>query len=150
MKVILLENTKNLGKKYDIKEVSDGFAMNYLIPNGIVKRATKENLEKLSIEQEKKKKCVEEELKNTGELASEIDGQEIEIKIKVGEDNQFFEKINEQKIAKKLKELGFCIEKSQIEFLQPIEELGEFPVKIKFKDNLEVEIKVIVANEENN
>ena len=149
MKIILLEDIKNLGKKHDIKKVPDGFARNYLIPHGIVKIATKENLESLKIKQEKEKKRVEEELKKTGEMASEMDGQEIEIKIKVGEDNQFFEKISEQKIAKKLRELGFDIDKSQIEFLQPIEELGEFPVKIKFKDNLEVEIKVIVSVSEN-
>ncbi len=150
MWVILLKDIKGLGKKYERKNIQDGYARNYLIPREYVELATKENLEQLKIKKEKEKTKAEEELKKTGDIASALDGQEVELKMRTGEEGQFFEKINEQKISKKLKEIGFNVDKSQIEFTQEIEGLGEFPVKIKFRDNLEVEIKLIISNEEIN
>ena len=147
MRIILLQDIEKLGKKYDVKEVTDGYARNFLIPKGLVKIATKENLKWLEIQKEIEAKKAEEELKKVQETATNIDGQEIIIPIKVGEEGQLFESITSQKIYEKLKELGFEIKKSQIDLLEPIKELGEFPVKIKFEHNLETEIKVIVIEE---
>jgi len=86
-------------------------------------------------------------LKKVSDIVSEIDGLEIEISVKVGKEDQLFEKINQQKISESLKKLGFKVKKSQIELEKPLEELGEFPVKIKFEHNLEAEIKVIITEE---
>jgi large subunit ribosomal protein L9 len=147
MKVILLKDIENLGKKYEIKEVSDGYARNYLIPKKLVKVANEKNLEWLEKQKEKEEKKAEEELKKVQEAASAVDGQEVVIPVKVGEDGQLFESITIQKIYEKLKELGFEIKKKQILLESPIKELGEFPVKIKFPHNLEAEIKVIVVEE---
>jgi large subunit ribosomal protein L9 len=147
MKVILLKDIENLGKKYEIKEVSDGYARNYLIPKKLAKVANEKNLKWLEKQKEKEEKKAEEELKKVQEAASAIDGQEIVIPVKVGEDGQLFESINIQKIHERLKELGFEIKKSQILLESPIKELGEFPVKIKFPHNLEAEIKIIVTEE---
>ena len=66
----------------------------------------------------------------------------------MGDQDQLFESINSQKLSEKLKEQGFEVKKSQIELLEPIKELGEYPVKIKFEHNLEAEIKVIVNKAE--
>jgi large subunit ribosomal protein L9 len=147
MKVILLKDIENLGKKYEIKEVSDGYARNYLIPKKLAKVANEKNLKWLEKQKEKEEKKAEEELKKVQEAASAIDGQEVVIPVKVGEDGQLFESITVQKIYERLKELGFEIKKNQIFLESPIKELGEFPVKIKFPHNLEVEIKVIVVEE---
>jgi large subunit ribosomal protein L9 len=147
MKVILLKDIENLGKKYEIKEVSDGYARNYLIPKKLAKVANEKNLKWLEKQKEKEEKKAEEELKKVQEAASAIDGQEVLIPVKVGENGQLFESINVQKIYEKLKELGFEIKKSQILLESPIKELGEFPVKIKFPHNLEAEIKIIVVEE---
>jgi len=147
MKVILLRDIEKLGKKYEIKEVSNGYARNFLIPKNLAKPATKENLKWLEIQKEIEEKKAEEELKKAQEAASAIDGQEIIIPVKIGPENQLFELITSQKIWEKLKELGFEIKKNQIDLLEPIKELGEFPVKIKFEHNLEAEIKVIVIEE---
>ncbi len=92
-------------------------------------------------------RATEEELKKIQEIASAIDGQELIIPIKVGEEGQLFESITAQKISEKLKELKFDIKKNQIGLIEPIKELGEFPVKIKLEHNLEAEIKVIVVEE---
>jgi len=147
MKIILLQDIDNLGKKYEIKEVADGYARNFLIPKGLAKPATKENLKWLESQKEIEVKKAEEELKKVQEVATNIDGQEIIILVKVGAEGQLFESITSQKIYEKLKELGFEIKKSQIDLPEPIKELGEFPVKIKLEHNLEAEIRVIVVEE---
>jgi len=147
MKVILLQDIDNVGKKYEVKEVKDGFARNYLIAKGLAKPATKEALKWVEVQKEIEAKKAEEELKKAQELASNLDGQEIIISTKVGEKGQLFEAITAQKISEKLKELGFKIKKSQIDLPEPIRELGEFPVKIKFEHNLEAEIRVIIIEE---
>ncbi len=148
MRVILLQDIDKVGKKYEVKEVANGYARNFLIPNGMVKLATKQALIWLETQKEIEKKRIEKELKKNQELATAIDKQEVVIAVKVGEEEQLFESITAQKISGKLKELGFEIKKSQIEISEPIKELGEFPIKIKFEHNLEAEIRVIVTKEE--
>jgi len=147
MKVILIQEVKNLGKKHEIKEVANGYARNFLIPKGLVKPATKEMLKWLETQKEKEAKKSEDELKKIQSVASTIDGQEIFIPVKVGDEGQLFESITSQKIYEKLKELGFEIKKNQILLPEPIKETGEFPIKIRFEHNLEVEIKIIVVEE---
>ena len=148
MRVILLQDVDNLGKKYEIKEVKDGYARNFLIPKGLAKKAEKETLLWLETQKEAEIQKAEEELKRVQGLASAIDGQEVIIPVKIGEEGQLFESITSQKILEKVKELGFEIKKIQLDLEEPIKELGEFPVKIKFEHNLEAEIKVIVTKEE--
>ena len=147
MRVILLKDIENIGKKYEIKEVKDGFAKNFLIPKGLVKLATKKTLVWLEVQKETETQKAEEELKKIQGITSTVDGQEIIIPVKLGEEDQLFESITAQKISEKLKELGFEIKKTQINLEKPIKELGEFPVKINFEHNLEAEIKVIVSEE---
>ena len=148
MKVVLLEDVEKLGKKFEVKEVSDGYARNYLIPKRLAKPATKEVLEWVKIQKEIEEKKAEQELKKVQEMASRVDGQEVVIPVKVGEEGQLYESVGAQKIWEELKKLGFGLKKSQIELEKPIKELGEFPVKVKFDHNLEAEIKVIVVEEE--
>jgi large subunit ribosomal protein L9 len=147
MRVILLEDVERLGKKYDIKEVKNGYARNFLIAKGLAKPASEEALKWLGLQKEIEAKKAEEELKKAQEVASAIDGQEIIIPVKTGEEDQLFESITAQRISEKLKELGFDVKKGQISLAEPIRELGEFPIKIKFEHNLEAEIKIIVTEE---
>ncbi len=148
MRVILLKDVEKLGKKFEIKEVKDGYARNFLIPRGLAKPATKEAMKWLETQKEIEEKKAEEELKKIQEVASAVDDQEIIIPVEVGDQDQLFESITTQKIAEKLKEAGFEVKKNQIELSEPIKELGEFPVKIKFEHNLEAEIRVIVTKKE--
>ncbi len=147
MKIILLQDVENLGKKYEVKEVRSGHARNFLIPQGLAKPATKEALLWLETQKETEEKKAEEALKKVQEVASAIDDQEVAIQVKIGDEGQLFEGISVQKITEKLKELGFEIKKSQIDLSKPIKELGEYPIKIKFEHNLEAEIKLIVTEE---
>ena len=147
MKVILLQDIENLGKRYEVKEVKNGHGRNFLIPHGLVKIASKEALKWLETQREAEEKIAEEELKGIQEKASKLDGMEISIPVKIGEKGQLFESINSQRVSEKLKELGFEVKKSQIKLDEPIKELGEFPIKIGLEHNLEVEITIIVTEE---
>ena len=147
MKIVLLQDVEKVGKKYEIKEVSDGYARNFLIAKELAKPATEEAIKWAELQKEIIAKKSEEELKKVQDSASSIDGQEITIPIKVGEDGQLFESVGSQKIWEKLKELNIEIKKTQIILENPFKELGEFPVKIKFEHNLEAEIKVIITEE---
>lgn len=148
MRVILLQDIENLGKKYEVKDVKDGYARNFLIPKGLVKPATEEVLKWLEVQKEIEAKKSEEVLKQIQELASAVDDREVIIPVKIGAEGQLFESVNSQMISEKLKELGFDIKKTQIVLEEPIKELGESPIKIKFEHNLEAEIKVIVIKKE--
>ena len=147
MRVILLQDIEKIGKKHEVKEVKNGYARNFLIAKGLAKPATKEALEWLDLQKEIETKKAEEELKKAQNIASAIDGQEVIIPVKIGEEDQLFESITAQRISEKLKELGFDVKKGQIALTEPIKELGEFPIKIKLEHNLEAEIKIIVTEE---
>jgi large subunit ribosomal protein L9 len=147
MKVVLLENVDKVGKKFEIKEVKDGFARNFLIPQGLAKIATEDVLKWAAAQMEIKEKAAVEDLKKSQEVASQMDGLEVMMSVKIGEKDQLFEKITAQKIAEKLAEMGFAVKKDQITLENPIELIGEHPVKVKLDHNLEAEINVIVSEE---
>jgi len=148
MKVILLKDIDSVGKKNDIKEVKNGYGRNFLIQKGLAKPATKEAVLWAETQKEIAVKKSEDDLKKIQEKASNMDGQEVIVSVKVGEENQLFESVNAQKIADKLKEMGFEVKKTQIMLEKSIKELGEYPVKIKFEHNLEAEITVIISGGE--
>ena len=147
MKVILLQDVEGLGKKYEIKDVKSGYARNFLLPKKLVRAATKQALKWLADQKEVIEKEAEEDLKKEQALASSFDGLELNIVVKVGDEGQLFESVNTQKIAEKLKEMGFEVKKSQVKLENPIKETGEFPVSINLNHNLEAEIKVIITAE---
>jgi len=147
MKIILLQDIENVGKKGDIKNVADGYARNFLFPRNLAKVATEEAIVELEKEKELEAQKAEEELKKTQELVSKIDGLEFEVIEKIDESGKLYGSINEVRIAKVLKEKGFDIKKKQIKIPQPIKELGEFPVTLLFDHGLEAEIKLIVMEE---
>lgn len=148
MKVLFLQNVEDIGKKYEIKEVADGYARNFLLAKGLAKEATKETIEWVEAQKEVLAAKAEEELKVAQQTASSLDGQEIQITMKIGENGQLFEAINAQKVADHLKEMGFAVKKNQVQLEDPIKEVGEYPVKIKLEHNLEAEIQLIVSGEE--
>lgn len=147
MRIILLKDIENLGKKNEVKEVKDGYARNFLIPKGLAKMATKKAMEQLEAQKEAEAQKAEQGLKEFQSLIEDIEGREFIISVKVGDESQLFESITAQKVQETLKQAGYDVKKSQIELVQPIKELGEFPIKIKFDHNLEAEITIIVEEE---
>ena len=147
MKVILLQDVENLDKKYEVKDVKPGYARNLLLPEKLAKAATKQALKWLADQKENIAKEVEDDLRRAQVLASQIDGLEVLMTVKVGDEGQLFESINSQKIAEKLRTLGFEVKKSQILLENSIKEAGEFSVGLNLDHNLEAEIKVIITAE---
>ncbi len=147
MKVVLLDDVEKVGKKFEIKEVADGYARNFLLARNLAKKATLEVLKWVEMQKELLEQKAEEELKSIQAVASDLDDLEVPIAVKVGEEGQLFESINAQKIAERLKEMGYEVKKSQIKLEKPLSEIGEFPAKIVLEHNLEAEIRVIITEE---
>jgi len=147
MKVILLQNVEDLGKKYEVKDVKEGYARNFLLPEKLAKPATPEALKWLQDQKEIIAREAEEDLKKSQELASKIDGLEVTIPVKIGQGGQMFESINSQKISEALKDMGYEVKKSHIILDNPIKDLGEYPVKLSLDHNLESEIKIIISEQ---
>lgn len=147
MRVILLENVENLGKKWEVKEVADGFARNFLIPKGFAKPATTKEIEQTERRRQEEEERAKKELEKVETLVSRLDGYELKAKVAVGEDGQLYASINTQKISALLGEQGFEVAPKQIRLENPIKELGEFPVILEFDHGLEAEIRVIVEAE---
>ena len=139
-----MADVKNLGKKFEIKEVAQGYARNLLFPKNVVREATPEALEWLAMQKEILAAKAEQALKHIQDTASSLDGLEVVISVKVGDEGQLFEHITNQKIAERLKEMGLEVKKNQVQLESPITELGEFPVKVRFDHNLEAELRIIV------
>lgn len=148
MKVLFLKDVKNVGKAREVKEVADGYARNFLIPNELAKEATKEVLAAFEAQNEILEEQAEDALKKIQEMATKLDDLEVPMAVKVGDEGQLFESITASKIADTLKGMGYAVKKDQVELEEPIREPGEFPVKLKFEHNLEAEIKVIISGEE--
>ncbi len=147
MRVILLKDVKNLGKKDEIKRVSDGYGRNFLLRQNLAKIAG--HAEEKMIEKKKKIEEIEMEKqrKEEKETAEKIKNVSLEIKVKAGKKDELFESIGAQKISEKIKEKGFDIEKEQVGIDSPIKELGDYRVKINFKHADSAEIKLKISKE---
>lgn len=148
MKIVLLEDVEKVGKKGEIKEIADGYARNFLIPNKLAILASKAALAKLEEQQKIESQKSEEELTKFQGVATQLDGFELEIPVKLGEQGKLFGAITSIKIVEKLKENNFEITKEQIKLEEPIKEIGEHEVLIELPHNLEAKIKIIVVEEE--
>lgn len=146
MKVVLIKNVDKLGKAGDIKNVADGFASNFLIPNQLAKPATENVI--AETEKNAKERILQEKflLQKTQEVASQIDGKELIIKAKAKE-GKLFGSITPAMIAEKLKEEKIEIGENNIKIKKPIREIGEHSVKVELEHGLEGEMKVIVEEE---
>lgn len=147
MKIILLQDIENLGKKDEIKRVANGYARNFLFARSLAKPVTKEVLKELEKKREEEARKAEEDLKIMQDLVSQIDGLEIDVPEKTDEEGKLYGSVNEVKISQILKNKGFDIKKKQIKIPQPIKEIGEYPITILFDHGLEAEIKLFITEE---
>jgi len=145
MKVILLQNIEKFGHKLEIKEVKRGYARNFLFPRKLAKSANKESMKWLVNQKEIEDKKQATELKKIQLIIEKIDKLELHFPVKVGDKGQLFESINNQKIKEALQEKDIDIKKEQIHLQEPLKELGEFSVKIKFEHNLTGVVKIIIS-----
>ena len=142
MKVIQLADVKKQGKKDQIINVSDGYAKNYLIKNGLAVQATETSTKRLEKELDIRKKEEEANIEECKKIAEQLKKAEITIKVKTGKQDKVFGTISSKQICEELKKIGFDIDKKKICVTYPIDSLGTHTVKIALHKKVEGEIKV--------
>lgn len=144
MKVIFLKDVKGQGKKDEIKEVTDGYAMNYLIKKGLAVRATEANLQHLN--RSLSEAALEENLKirDMKDLKQELEKQTITFPVQTGEQDRMFGQISNKQIQKELQKLGYKIEKTAILLEHPIMNLGIHNIEIVLHKEVKATLKINV------
>jgi large subunit ribosomal protein L9 len=147
MEVILLDSIENLGERGDSVKVADGFARNYLIPQGKAIRATSGNRTRFE-EEEKLHTVRENKLRREAErLAGKLAGVSCTIAVPAGEDDRLFGSITGQDISNALREQSFEIDKRRIVLDEPLRALGVYTVGIRVFQDIQAKIKVWVVRE---
>ncbi len=145
MKVILKADVKGSGKKGDILEVSDGYAKNFLLKKGLAEIATSTGINEIQQKRKADAYHKAENLKALKELAAQINGKEVSVAIKVGENGKTFGSVTTAQVAAALFELGYEIDKKKIILKDAIKTLGAFSAEIKFTEGVSAKITVSVV-----
>jgi large subunit ribosomal protein L9 len=144
MKVVFLEEVKNVAKAGDIKEVSDGYARNYLLPKklALVNKPGAANSVKAIIE-------AKTEIEQAKKIAAQIEGKEVSIFVKMGAKDRMHGSVTAANIADELKNVtGQEVDKRKIDLAEPIKTLGDYDIPIKLLKNIEPKIKLHVVVKE--
>lgn len=148
MKVIFTQDVKGKGKKGEVKNVSEGYARNYLLKNNLAIEATSGNLKGLEAQKNKEKQKEQEEVKEAEKLRNTLKKLEVTLKTKAGEGGRLFGSITSKQIAEELqKSHKIKIDKRKIELDQPIRSLGYTNVPVKLHNDVTGEIKVHVLEQ---
>lgn len=144
MKVVLLKDVKNKGKKGDIINVNDGYAQNYLIPNGIAVVGNSSSINEANQAKQASAYKEEQNIKNAKELAEKLKDLTVTIKVKSGANGKIFGSVTNKEVSDALSNLKFDIDKKKIE-LDNIKSLGVYTAKIKLYTGISTSIKVNVV-----
>ncbi|MBI5049831.1 MAG: 50S ribosomal protein L9 [Nitrospirae bacterium] len=148
MKVILMENVKNLGDIGSVVNVANGYARNYLIPKNLAAEASTKNIKKL----EHEKKIILERAKKVKsaaeKLASNVAGTTVIIEAQAGEEDKLFGSITSMDIAEALAKQGMEIDKRKIIIDEPIKRLGTYAVSVKLYPEVTASINVEVRSKQ--
>lgn len=145
MKVILVENVEKFGKVGDVIEVKDGFARNYLLPKGLAKPSSPENMravENLKLKAERK---AEKEKQAAQEFAEKIAGISCTVTAQVGPDDKLYGAVTPADIQKALDIEGIQIDKKAISIDTPMEKLGVYHVSVNVHPQVKATLKVWVV-----
>lgn len=148
MKVIFLEDVKGKGTKGEIKDVSVGYAQNFLLKNKLAVEATPGNLSKLKGQQKQAEKNAAEELAEAKQLKEQIEKVTVEMKAKSGEGGRLFGSITTKQIADELnKKEGIKVDRRRMELPDAIRALGYTNIPVKIHQEVTATLKVHVVEE---
>jgi len=145
MEVILTKDVEKIGKTGAVVKVKDGFARNYLIPNGIALLVTDGNLKKLQEEKQKKSEQAEKVKNEALALKERLGGLSLTIAAISQDDEKLYGSILSPDVALVLKEEGFDIDKSLIELTEPIKKLGIYEVSVKLHPEVTAQLKIWIV-----
>ncbi len=148
MKLILLEDVKGVGKKGDLINKSDGYALNFLIPKKLAVEATRANINELELKKKSDEKRRKEELEEAQRLGNELKDKVVKVSVKAGENGKVFGSVTNKEIAAALvAQTGIDVDKKKITFDEPIKMVGRRIVKVKLHPQVTIEMAVEIAGE---
>jgi large subunit ribosomal protein L9 len=147
MEIILRQDVQHLGKVGEVVKVKDGYARNYLLPQGLAYPATDANKKRIAYEGERlaKQRAAEKSAAETE--ATRLAEVQLTFAVKVGEEDKLYGSVTASDIQRKLEELGIHVDKRKIDLAEPIRELGQFSVGIKIHPEVRPEVRVTVVKE---
>jgi large subunit ribosomal protein L9 len=149
MQVILMEKVANLGNLGDVVKVKDGFARNFLIPQGKARRATQENLKAFESKRAELEKAQSAQLAKAQEAGAKLEGFMLQITQKAGPDGRLFGSVTNYDIVEALKKQGHDVDRSNIRMPQgPLKQVGDFPIQVALHTDVTVTINVSVLGEQ--
>ena len=148
MKVILLADVKKLGKKDQIIEVSDGYAVNFLFPRRLAVQVTKKSVEVLDTQQEERKELAAKMKADAEELAKKLDTITLTFKVKTGREGKLFGAISLKQVTEELSKLGIEIDKRKFVDKGPLDELGFHHIGVELYKGVIGKVHVQILGEE--
>ena len=146
MKVILKKDVKDLGNKGEVKEVTDGFARNFLFPRGLAVAASEGGMKELSEQRQRKASRLEQEEKKAREIAKKLSGLVVKVPGRVGEKGRLFGSITSKEIAEHLAgEHHLEVDRRKLELKEPIKAPGTYPVTVRVYPGIQAQIIVEVT-----
>ncbi|MEH7237937.1 50S ribosomal protein L9 [Bacillus sp. JJ1562] len=148
MKVIFLKDVKGKGKKGEVKNVSDGYAHNFLLKQNLAIEATPANMKTLEAKKNKESKEAAEELAQSKQLKEKLETLTVELHAKAGEGGRLFGSVTSKQIADELaKKHGFKIDKRKFDLPDGIRALGYTNVPVKLHQEVSATVKVHVKEQ---
>lgn len=145
MKVILKADVKGSGKKGDVIEVSDGYARNFLLKKGLAEAATASGINEISQRKTADAFHKAENEKALKALAKELNGKEVTVSIRAGENGKVFGSVTTLQVASALEALGYEVDKKKIAFKENIKTLGAFEAEVRLMEGVTAKIVVNVV-----
>ncbi|HEY3538339.1 MAG TPA: 50S ribosomal protein L9 [Trinickia sp.] len=148
MQIILLEKVVNVGNLGDIVKVKDGYARNFLIPQKLARRATKDAIAEFEVRRAELEKIAGEKLVAAQALGEKMSGLTVQIAQKAGVDGRLFGSVTNADIAATLTKQGFAVEKAQVRMpTGPLKMVGDHPVQVSLHTDVVVDVNVSVLGE---
>lgn len=144
MKVVLLEDIKGTGKKGEIKEVSTGYAQNFLLKNGKAKIADNTAINESNNSKQAKEYHYQQDLQKAKDLSIKLKDVVLTLKIKGGSDGRVFGSVTSKEIAEGLNKLGYEVNKKQIVLNNPIKNAGRYNVEAKLFTGVTAKFVVVI------
>lgn len=142
MKVIFLKDVKKQGKKNEIKEVSDGYAINFLIKNGYAVKYTKSSGNILDSQIANDKLNEEKNIKLANDIKNKIEKEALKFSVQTGKDGRVFGSVSSKQICDKLNELGYKVDKKNVKIDGSLSSLGAFYVDVELYKKVVAKVRV--------